>query len=302
MISRPTLARIAIFVLAAAAVTAAPHAFLRHGTVLASDTSVDVPVQSCSDLQSQFDHRSSVMDSEEITITKSEAPTLHVHAGSNGGGVYVRGWDKEAYSVTLCKAVEEGPGGHSVLSDMHLDYHGGDLRVSTPRSGARWTAHLLIRAPKEAVLDIQMQKGPIILYHVDGNLKVRGENGPVSVIRCTGELEIASFNGPVTLDENAGKQFVRVENAPLRVRLSGNSWNGPGLEASTRNGALTLELPPGYRSGVLLESEGQGIFRCDGAVCAEGRKTSDNDHRRVEFGSGPTLVRVSTVNGTVSID
>jgi hypothetical protein len=301
MISRPTLTRFAIVVWAAVAVTAAPRAFSRHSTVLASNPSVDLPVESCSDLPTRFDHGDPVTDSEELTITKSQAPLLDVHAESNGG-VYVQGWDQEAYGVTLCKAVEQGAEARAVLSDLHLDFHRGELGISIPHSGKRWAAHLLIRAPHASVLNIQVHNGPMTLYHVDGNLTVRAENGPVSVTGSSGQLELEARNGPVTLEGNAGKQYVRLENGPLRLHLSGDSWNGSGLEASTRNGPVTLELPSGYRSGVTLESEGHSPFRCDATVCAEGRKTWDDDHKRVEFGAGPTLVRVSTVNGPVSVD
>jgi DUF4097 and DUF4098 domain-containing protein YvlB len=140
------------------------------------------------------------------------------------------------------------------------------------------------------------------LYHVDGNVKVRAENGPVSVTGCTGQLDLSSHNGPVTLEENSGKQNVRMENGPLTLSLSGDTWSGSGFEANTRNGPVTLQVPSGYKSGVILESEGHSPFRCDSSVCSEGRKTWDDDHKRVEFGSGPTVVRVSTVNGPVSVD
>jgi hypothetical protein len=50
-----------------------------------------------------------------------------------------------------------------------------------------------------------------------------------------------------------------------------------------------------------LESEGHSPFQCSSSVCSEGRKIWDDDHKRVEFGSGPTVVRVSSVNGPVSV-
>jgi hypothetical protein len=139
------------------------------------------------------------------------------------------------------------------------------------------------------------------LHHVDGNLKVRAENGPITVTDCTGELDLNSHNGPVTLEGNSGKQSVHTENGPVTLSLSGNSWSGPGIEASATNGPVTLRIPSGFKSGVLLESDGHGPFQCHSSVCSEGRKTWDDDHKRIEFGSGPTLVRVSTVNGPVSV-
>ncbi len=299
MTSHRALTFFAMLVWAAVAVTAAPRAFSHHHSAPAPAT-VDFPADNCSDLHVSFDHHEAVLDSEERTITKSEAPELRVHADSNGG-VFVQGWDNDAYSVTLCKAAEAGPNAQSVLSEMHLSFENGELRISAPGSSHNWAAHLLIRAPKAAALDLQVHNGPMTLYHIDGNLKVHAENGPVTVTGCTGELNLSSHNGPVTLEENSGKQMVRSENGPVTLSLSGNSWTGSGLEAHATNGPINLQVPSGYTSGVLLESEGRGPFECSASVCAEGRKTWDDDHKRVEFGSGPTLVRISSVNGPVSV-
>jgi DUF4097 and DUF4098 domain-containing protein YvlB len=302
MTSRRTLTLCAIVVWTAVAVTAAPRALsLRHPIPVPSRATTDYPVQNCSDLHVRFDHRDTVTDSEEQTITKSQAGTLRVYAESNGG-IYVQGWDKDAYSVTLCKTAEAGSDARSILSQIHLSFSNGELRVSGPNANEPWSAHLIINAPKASALDLQINNGPMTLYHVDGNLKVSAENGPVTVTGCTGQLDLSSHNGPVTLKENGGQQSVHSENGPLTVSLSGQSWDGSGLEAHSTNGPVTLRVPEGFKSGVILESDGYGPFRCTASVCSEGRKTWDEDHKRVEFGSGPTVVRVSTVNGPVSVD
>jgi Putative adhesin len=299
MISRRFPTFIAMAVWAAVALTAAPGALSHHHT-----TSIAVAAEStgasCADLRPQFDHHPAVYQSEDRTITKSEAPILRVQADSNGG-IYVEGWDKDTYSVTLCKAAEAGSDADAILSKIHLSLNDGILHISTPGGGDRWAAHLLIRTPKSSALDLQAHNGPMTLTHVDGNLKIRAENGPVNVNNCTGELDLASHNGPVTLEDNSGKQNVRVENGPITLSLAGNAWDGAGLEATSRNGPVTLAVPSGYKSGVVLQSEGHSPFECSASVCSEGRKTWDDDHKRVEFGAGPTVVRVSTVNGPVSV-
>ena len=300
MTSRRVLTFLAITIWATVAITAAPRAFSRHGAVRPMAAAADFSAESCSDLHVRFDHHDTVVQSEERTITKAEAPVLHVHAQSNGG-LYIQGWDKDAYSVTLCKAAEAGPDADAVLSQIHLSFQGGLLTVSGPSSRNRWSAHILLRAPKAASLDVQTHNGPMTLYRVDGTLKAHAENGPINVTQCSGELELTSHNGPLTLEENSGKQMVHSENGPLTLTLSGNSWNGPGLEAQSTNGPVTLEVPSGYQSGVVLESEGHSPFQCNASVCSEGRKTWDDDRKRIEFGSGPTVIRVSTMNGPVAV-
>jgi hypothetical protein len=300
MTSRRLLYVLGVMIWAGVAFTAASRALPhRHAPDISYDR--ETPATSCSDLHVRFDHHDAVFQSEERSITRAEAPTLRVRAESNGG-LQVQGWDRDTYSVTLCKAAEAGRDADSLLSRIHLTFTNGELGVSGPSSHDHWSAHILIRAPKAVALDLQVNNGPMTLYHVDGNLKVRAQNGPVTVTDCSGELDLNSHNGPVTLEGNSGKQSVHTENGPVTLSLSGNSWDGAGIEAHATNGPVKLQIPSGYKSGVVLESDGNGPFQCHSSVCSEGRKTWDDERKRIEFGSGPTLVRISTVNGPVSFE
>jgi len=300
MTSRRLLCVLSVVIWVAVAFST-PSRALPHRHALDVSYNQDSPAASCSDLHVRFNHHEAVMQTEERTITRSEAPTLRVLAESNGG-IQVQGWDRDTYSVTLCKAAESGSGADSLLSSIQLTFQNAELGVSGPSSHDRWSAHLLIRAPKAAALDLHVNNGPMTLYHVDGILKVRAQNGPVTVTGCTGELDLKAQNGPITLEGNSGKQTVRAENGPVTLSLSGISWDGAGIEAHANNGPVKLRIPSGYKSGVVLESEGHSPMRCDASVCSEGRKTWNDEHKRIEFGSGPTLVRVSTENGPVSVD
>ena len=308
MVSRTLLAAIGFTVWTAVLVTAAPRA-ITHRNLLNEDkaghsieisTREDAPAAGCSDLHIRFDHHDAVVRSEERNITKAEAPMLRVNAESNGG-LQVEGWDKENYSVTLCKAVEAGSDAENLLGEIKMTFSNGELSVTGPSSHRQWTAHLLLKAPRAAAMDLHVNNGPMGLYHVDGSLKVRAVNGPITVRGCTGELDLSAENGPVSLEENGGKQKVMTQNGPITIELNGNNWSGAGLEAHATNGPVTLRVPSGYQSGVVLESDGNGPFSCRASVCNEGRKSWDEEHKRVEFGAGPTLVRVSTVNGPVTV-
>jgi hypothetical protein len=294
------LVGIAIWVAAILTVPAGARShrhFVNH--VVLADDEPNV-VAGCTDLHMHFDHHDAVYQSEERSISRAEAATLRVQAEHNGG-LRVQGWDKDNYGVTLCKAAEEGSGAQSLLSQIHLNFHDQELSVSGPSFRNHWAAFLLVRAPKNAALDLEAVNGPLSLHHVDGKVKVHAVNGPVSAAGCTGEMELSSQNGPVTLDGNSGKFTVRSENGPLTVNLNGSGWTGAGMDAHVNNGPLTLNIPSGYTSGVVLESQGPGPFSCGAAVCSQGRKTWDDDRKRVEFGTGPTVVRVSAVNGPINV-
>jgi hypothetical protein len=308
MVSRTLLSAIGITVWTAVLVTAAPRAISHRHNVYGSNggraievlAHEDSPLASCSDLNIEFDGHKAVVRSEEKTITKAEAPTLRVQAESNGG-IQVEGWDQNTYSVTLCKAAEEGSDAENLLGQIKMTFSNGELGVTGPGSHRRWSAHLLLQAPKAAAMELKVHNGPMGLFHVDGNLKVRAVNGPITVRGCTGDLDLSAENGPVSLEANSGKLKVDTHNGPITIDLDGKGWNGAGLEAHAMNGPVTLRVPSGYQSGVVLESDGHGPFSCRASVCGEGRKTWDDEHRRVEFGSGPTVVHISTENGPVSV-
>ena len=283
----------------AVALTAAPKAFLHHGSAEAA-RSQETPAQSCADLNINFADHPAEVQSEERTISLAEAPSLSIQAQANGG-LQVDGWDQQNYSVTLCKAAEAGSNAEMVLSQVHITYQAGQLGISGPPQNERWTAHLLVRAPKNAGLDLNVKNGPMDPSNLNGKLTVHGQNGPISVVNCAGELVLTAKNGPVTLEGNGGKQTVEAENGPLDLSLEGNAWNGEGLQASSKNGPVLLRIPSGYQSGVVVESEGHSPFQCNSRVCSEGRKTWDDEHKRIEFGSGPMVVHVTTVNGPVSV-
>src|SRR5258707_15084430 len=67
----------------------------------------DGPAADCSDLHIRLNDERPTIEAEERTVSKGEAAVLRVHELENGG-VQVRGWDKDTYSVTACKAAVGG--------------------------------------------------------------------------------------------------------------------------------------------------------------------------------------------------
>jgi hypothetical protein len=275
------------------------------------------PAATCDDLRIEFDDHKAVVQSEDKTFSKGEMPVLRA-TGETNGGVQVTGWDKDNYSVTLCKAV--APGAENLLSQIKLNATSSGITVNGPSHGDDWTAFLLIRAPKSASVDLHVNNGPLSLYSVDGKILARAVNGPITAKNCKGEVRLTAQNGPITADgtsgtvelhtengpitsnETSGNVDIRTQNGPIEVALSGTNWDGAGLQAHAQNGPLTVRVPSGYKSGVVIESDGHSPFHCGASVCSEARKTWDDDKKRVEFGSGPTVVHASTVNGPISID
>jgi len=259
------------------------------------------PATDCSDLRIRFDDRDAVVRSEERTLTKSEAAVLRVNPHRNGG-VQVVGWDKETYSVTACKAAAgSSDEAERTLSQITMDIDHGKISMKGPGDENEWRVELLIRTPKSATIDLDTMNGPISLYDVEGKLTARATNGPISLKNFSGDAEITAVNGPISVEGSKGSVRIRTENGPISVALEGKTWSGTGLTADAHNGPLTLMVPSGYESSFVVESTKYAPISCKASICDNARKTWDDEHRRIEYGNAPAMIRLSTVNGPVSV-
>lgn len=214
-----------------------------------------------------------------------------------------------------CKAAEQP----ETLAQVSVSFDRGDLAARGP-AGERWLVFYVIQAPRNAEIDAEASDGPLSFDGIVGKLKARGHNGPIAFHDCSGSIEARVENGPLSLDGvsgdvtaqadngpisisgSSGNIQAKASNGPISVRLSGDTWRDGHLEARAVNGPLSLKIPEGYRSRAVVQSAGHSPFQCRAAACGNARKSWDDDERRVEFGEGSPVVRLSTVNGPVSID
>jgi len=258
------------------------------------------PVADCASLHIRMNDRAAEIRSEERTFTKPEGP-LSIESEVNGG-VQVQGWDKDTYSVTVCKAADASSNEvERIFSQIKLSVENGRVSVSGPSEHDNWTVFLLVRAPKSANLELRANNGPLSIYELDGKLEARAINGPISLQGFSGEANISAENGPIDLVGNSGKLRLHTENGPISVSLSGEAWKGSGLEADAQNGPLTLRVPKNYQSSLLVESDGHSPMSCQASFCNDARKTWDEDRRRIEFGNAPAVIHLSTVNGPIAV-
>lgn len=280
---------------------AAPQDWPQHHSVNISGGHRQ-PASDCSDLHIRFDDRNAVIKSEERTISRAEAPVLRVHPHTNGG-VQVQGWDKEVYSVTACKAAANYDGdAERILSQITLSVSGGEVSTTGPGGDQNdWTVYLLIRAPKAATIDLETTNGPLSFYSVDGKLTARATNGPISLRDFSGDADIRATNGPISIEGSSGNVRVHTDNGPISINLKGKTWSGEGLSADAQNGPVTLFVPSDYQSSFMVESGNYSPMNCKASICENARKTWDDSNRRIEFGGSPAMIRLSTVNGPVSV-
>jgi hypothetical protein len=260
------------------------------------------PANDCSDLRIRFDDEDAMVRSETRTLSKAEAPVLKVHPHANGG-TQVVGWDNANYSVTACKAVEAGNDAERMLSQIGMTIENGTVSTHGPSGEDHdWTVYLLIRAPKSAAMELETMNGPISLYDVNGKLTAHANNGPISLHNVSGDADVTAQNGPISIEGSSGKIRIKTQNGPISVNLNETSWNGEGLTADAQNGPVTLRVPSGFQSSFVVESTNHAPMSCHASICGSARKTWDDEHRRIEFGSSPAVVHLSTVNGPVSVE
>ncbi len=248
----------------------------------------------CTGVRARIDGQPAKVVTQEINAGSLRSLRLH---SDQRGGIRIIGTTGSAFSITACKASALD----ADADDVRVALSGNDVSISGPAND-KWMAFLIVRAPRAATVDADVQNGPITVSSFDGQLTVKAHNGPIALRDSQGTIEANAENGPISIHGGGGTIKVAAQNGPIAVRLSGSGWSG-SLDASAKNGPISLKLPKNFRSGVVVEALGHGPVICRAEGCEGVRPLApmDDKPRRIELGSGPLAVRLSTVNGPVSV-
>jgi DUF4097 and DUF4098 domain-containing protein YvlB len=282
------------------AVTGLPFIAQAQGRRNGPSTNIsgDRTVTSCRDIEITYDRRPAITDEASMTVPASQVSTLK--SQMTNGGLYLTGWDRNEFSITTCKAVpSDDANPQATLRDITTNYANGQLSVSGP-SGRDWTANVIIMVPRLSTLDLQTRNGPLQLRDLAGNIRLSASNGPISLNNVGGIVQATTSNGPISLNGASGDQRLTATNGPIHVGLSGSRWDGPGLEVTTQNGPLSLSVPDSYSSGIAIQTSDHSPVRCSAPACATATRSLGSPSV-IRLGNGDTNVRLSTVNGPLSI-
>ncbi|MBK8598886.1 MAG: hypothetical protein IPP07_09110 [Holophagales bacterium] len=253
--------------------------------------------QGCAGLRVRFDGETAVKAEQSLSVPGGTPLRLHAPDSS---ALRVTGWDRTDFEITACKAARDA----ATLSRISVSAPKGVVSVSGVVEDEA-VVYFYVKAPKGAVLDLAAENGPMTLRDLDGTVTARLENGPLSLSGVHGAVDVEATNGPVSFKDGSGDWTVRVTNGPLSAHFAGTRWEGKGLVAETVNGPLTVSLDPRFASGLRVSAASHTPFRCRAAACSGARRTfggEDGDgDRSVEIGAGEPVVRLSTVNGPVTI-
>lgn len=294
MIDRPVRLALVVASATALALFAASPAFARGG-----DVSIDASgsEEGCSALRVRFGGVAAVKEEQTLSVPGGTPFRLHAPGSS---GLRVSGWDRADFEIAACKVARDA----ATLAGISVSAPQGVVAVDGVR-GEEALVFFFVRAPKGSVLDLAAANGPMALRDLAATVTARLANGPLSLSGVHGTVDVEAQNGPVSFRDGSGDWTLRVTNGPLSARLAGARWEGKGLVAETVNGPLTVRLDPGFGSGLRVSAAAHAPFRCRASACAGARRTGGHDgedgEQSFELGSGEPVVRLSTVNGPVTV-
>jgi hypothetical protein len=212
------------------------------------------------------------------------AGALNVDAGQNGG-IVVEGWDRNEIRVraVVQASASSDARARELSGQVQVQSGGGRVYSTGPDNDRRewWSVSYRINVPHKNDLDLH------------------ASNGGITVVGVTGNMRFDTTNGGVKLQDIGGRVNGETRNGGLNVLLSGNKWDGEGLDVETSNGGVTLGIPDGYNAELETRTVNGGL-RIDFPITVQGELTSRRGISTT-LGAGGPLDRVRTTNGGVKI-
>jgi hypothetical protein len=246
--------------------------------LLAAGQAAQPPVDLCADGNQGRRERHCEMREEIIAAPAA----LDIDPGRNGG-VQVRGWSRPDVRV---RTKVEGYAGRTarareLVSLVRVTTAGGRLRSDgqTTLDNEHWSTSFYVDVPANM------------------RLAINTDNGGISIEEFRGSVMMRAHNGGIRLREVGGDVRGHTQNGGLRIELSGQRWDGSGLDVETKNGAVRLTLPSNY-SAELETGTVHGRVNIDFPV------TMHPGRQRLytaTLGLGGPKIRAVTTNGAVVV-
>ncbi|MBV9241593.1 MAG: hypothetical protein JO314_06255 [Acidobacteria bacterium] len=225
-------------------------------------------------------------------MTVAAGGTLTVD-GRQNGGVSVLGENRSDILVRACvQAWGKSDEDAKARGEKITINTSGTIKAEGPEENG-WSVSFQILAPRNTSVDLTAHNGGISIQGIDGSAKFE------------------TMNGGVFLSDDAGNFSGKTQNGGVFVRLNGSSWKGGGLDVTTTNGGVNIEMPENYAAHVETSTVNGG-FSSDIAALQPLREDRDRDDNgwgyrsrktkiNTDLNGGGPPVRVVTTNGGVRI-
>jgi hypothetical protein len=225
--------------------------------------------------------REQVCEVRDITM---KAPTRALLLdGRENGSVRVYGWDKNEVLVRalVTASAEDLRDAKDMLKEITVEATGDRVRADGPSSRRRsgWAVSFEVWVPRKTSVDAETHNGSITLQGIEGRSDIRAVNGSLTVRNVSGDIR------------------GHTSNSSVNALLEGTTWKGEGLDLTTSNGSVNLDIPKGFNAKLETGTVNGGM-NIDFPITIQGSLS-----RRITttLGSGGPRIRAVTTNGSVRI-
>jgi hypothetical protein len=205
-----------------------------------------------------------------------------INPGANGS-ISVHGWSSNDILVKACIHAAAGTEAEAreLASHVAITRGPGQIKPDGPATDHQrhWDLSYEIWAPNNSNLEMDANNGSISIETIQGKIRFRTSNGSVRLTQVGGDVDGSTTNGSLSID------------------LSGASWAGRGLNATTTNGSSQLNVPENYSANVETSTV-NGRVHVDFPVKVSGEV---GKHLSFQLGSGGPTIEARTTNGGVHI-
>ena len=250
----------------------------------------------CSNNNWSSDNKVSASQLRESTLAASGTLTVD---GRQNGGISVKGSDRSDILVRACvQAWGTSEEAAKALGEKVTINTSGTIRADGPSENENgwnsnsWSVSYQILTPRNT------------------NVNLTARNGGITITGIDGTAQFETMNGGVFLSDDAGNFTGKTTNGGVFVRLAGPSWRGGGLDVTTTNGGVNVEMPENYSAHVETGTVNGGFSSDIAGLQPQRDDNRDNNNwgyrpRRTKIsadlnGGGPP-VRLVTTNGGVHI-
>lgn len=218
--------------------------------------------------------------------TLSAGGAIAVDAGRNGG-VEVKGSDRNDILVRarIQTAASTQAEADQLATQIRIETAGLRIHAEGPEHGdnVQWSVSFEILVPRRSDLSLGASNGGVAVFDVFGKIDFKTTNGGVNLVGVGGNVQGNTTNGGVN------------------VVLTGDRWDGEGLNVKTTNGGVNLLLPDNYSAHLETGTVNGNVsfgFPVNVPLTDRGRMPKDIS---VDLGSGGPTVRATTTNGGVRV-
>lgn len=238
---------------------------------------------------------------EKTTETRTVplAPGSVLKVKNINGFVKLEAWDKAEVQFTgdfkpssqdeqVKVVLEASAKGLEIRGEYPKHHEGGSYRGPV--------CQMTLKVPRKVLPTVESVNGEVTLEGTQGAATLSTVNGAIHAKRLDEALKAETVNGSITLEQTLGPVELKTVNGAIKG--SGLDGGGKGIEASTVNGSIHLQIS-GIKGRLKASTVNGGIsFSAKGADQVEVKK-----HRvTAVFPGSDQAIELSTVNGSVTLE